>query len=47
MSARESGKRVGEGQGDTDPGGEGWDGWPLSPHPLLCLISDSMGGGRC
>lgn len=42
MSVHESGKRVGEGQGDIDPGGNRL-GWPLSSH-LLCLISDSIWG---
>lgn len=34
---------VGEGQGDLEPGGNRL-GQPLSPHPLLCLISDSVWG---
>lgn len=35
---------VGEAQGDVGPGGNRL-GQPLSPHPLLCLISDSIWGG--
>lgn len=34
---------VGEGQGDIELGGERL-GQPLSPRPLLCLISDSIWG---
>lgn len=40
----ESGEWVAKGQGDVDPGGNRL-GQPLSPHSLLCLISDSIVGG--
>ena len=42
-SVCEAGKRVGEGLGDIDPGGDRL-GWPLSPYLLLCLISNSIWG---